>query len=124
MKSKLKSKENNKYTAIEDENGKLLTSEEEIDNETIKHYTKVLENRQIKTNLKDYQLEREKLCEERINEARNLFKLHVLDTGFLKLLDQLVTKSRLPGSPLTLPLIKFGASSFSFEFRSPPNSVP
>ena len=70
MKSKLKSKENNKYTAIEDENGKLLTSEEEIDNETMKHYTKVLENRKIKTNLEQYQIEREQLCEERIKEAR------------------------------------------------------
>ena len=30
MKSKLKSKEANKYTAIEDENGKLLTAEEDI----------------------------------------------------------------------------------------------
>ena len=70
MKSKLKSKENNKYTAIEDKNGKLLTSEEEIDNETMKHYTKVLENRKIKTNLEQYQIEREQLCEERIKEAR------------------------------------------------------
>ena len=70
MKNKLKSKESNKYTAIEDENGKLLTSEKDIDEETIKHYTKVLENRKIKTNLEEYQIEREKLCEERINEAR------------------------------------------------------
>ena len=70
MKAKLKSKESNKYTAIEDENGKLLTSEKDIDEETIKHYTKVLENRKIKTNLEEYQIEREKLCEERINEAR------------------------------------------------------
>ena len=47
IKSKLQPKMSNKYTAIEDENGKLLTSEEDIDNETVKHYTKVLENRKI-----------------------------------------------------------------------------
>ena len=38
----------NKYTAIEDENGELLTNEEDIDKETVKHYTKVLENKKIR----------------------------------------------------------------------------
>ena len=40
IKSKLKPKLNNKYTAIEDDNGKLLTNEEDINNQTVKHYTK------------------------------------------------------------------------------------
>ena len=60
----------NKYTAIVDENGKLLTSEEDIDNETVKNYTKVLENRKISPNLEEYQKDREELCEIRIREAK------------------------------------------------------
>ena len=40
IKSKLKPKLDNKYTAIEDDNGKLLTNEEDINNQTVKHYTK------------------------------------------------------------------------------------
>ena len=47
-----------------------MTAEEDIDQETVKHYTKVLENRKIKAGLEQYQVEREQLCEERINEAR------------------------------------------------------
>ena len=58
------------YTAIEDENGKLLTSEDDIDNETVKHYSKVLENRKISPNLEEYQKDREELCEIRIKEAK------------------------------------------------------
>ena len=54
IKSKLKPRIRNTYTAIEDEDGKLLTSEEDIDNETVKHYTKVLENRKISPNLEEY----------------------------------------------------------------------
>ena len=70
IKSKLKPKLSNKYTAIEDKNGKLLTTETEIDEETVKHYTKVLENRQMKPNLEQYKKEREELCEIRIKEAK------------------------------------------------------
>ena len=60
----------NKYTAIEDENGELLTNEEDIDKETVKHYTKVLENKKIAPNLNEYQKDRERLCESRIKEAK------------------------------------------------------
>ena len=70
IKSKLKPKMSNKYTAIVDENGKLLTSEEDIDNETVKNYTKVLENRKISPNLEEYQKDREELCEIRIKEGK------------------------------------------------------
>ena len=69
IKSKLRPKLENKYTAIEDDNGKLLTNEEDIDNQTVKHYTKVLENKQIAPNLSEYQRDRERLCESRIKEA-------------------------------------------------------
>ena len=61
---------NNKHTAIEDENGKLITKEEDINNETVKHYKKVLENRKMSPNLAEYQKQREKLCESRIKEAK------------------------------------------------------
>ena len=45
-------------------------SEEYIDNETVKHYSKVLENRKISPNLEEYQKDREELCEIRIKEAK------------------------------------------------------
>ena len=61
---------NNKHTAIEDENGKLITNEENINNETVKHYKKVLENRKMSPNLAENQEQREKLCESRIKEAK------------------------------------------------------
>ena len=70
IKSKLKPKLSNKYTAIEDGDGKLLTTGAEIDEETVKHYTKVLENRQIKPNLEQHKKDREELCETRIKEAK------------------------------------------------------
>ena len=60
----------NKYTAIEDENGELLTNEDDIDKETVKHYTKVLENKKIAPNLNEHQKDRERLCESRIKEAK------------------------------------------------------
>ena len=62
----------NKYTAIEDDNGKLLTNEEDIDNQTVKHYKKVLENKQIAPNLSAYQRDRERLCESKIKEAKKI----------------------------------------------------
>ena len=47
-----------------------MTSGEDIDKETIKHYTNVLENRKIKIDLEQYQLDREDLCDTRIKKAR------------------------------------------------------
>ena len=69
IKSKLKPKMCNSYTAIEDANGKLLTKEKDIEKETVKHYSKVLENRTIKKGLEQHQKEREELCEQRMKVA-------------------------------------------------------
>ena len=70
LKKKLIGKPNNPPTAIVDENGKLATTKQEIEKVSLKHFTKVLENRTIKEGLDNHQKEREKLCELRIEQAR------------------------------------------------------
>ena len=47
--------------------GKLLTSEDDIKAEAIKHYKNVFKEREISKDLQDFQVTREKLCDERLN---------------------------------------------------------
>ena len=70
LKHKLKPKMNNQVNAVEDESGELKTNVKDIEEATIKHYSKVLENREIKESLKEYKKEREDLCNKRIEAAK------------------------------------------------------
>ena len=56
-------------TAMKDAEGNLLTTEEEIKAETVRHYTGVFKHPPIDEHLMSYRLEREKLCEQRLEEA-------------------------------------------------------
>ena len=71
---KLKKKIHNNFnappTVMKDSEGNLLTSKEDIIVETVKYYTKVLENRKIKEGLESHQKEREELAKARINIAK------------------------------------------------------
>ena len=69
LKNKLRPKYNNCPTAMLDINGKLVTKGEELKKLTMEHYKRVLTNRPIKSELIQYQTEREQLCQERIKEA-------------------------------------------------------
>ena len=63
---KLKNKLNKKYpdppTAMNDEHENLITRKEEIQEQTLKYYQKVLENKTINTDLKDHQRARNELA--------------------------------------------------------------
>ena len=50
-------------------NGMLLTNENDIRNEAVKHCKKVFEEKPIDDELKDYKKEREDLCDQRLREA-------------------------------------------------------
>ena len=69
LKKKLSSGQNDPPTAMKDEDGNLLTSEEEIKNEALKHYKKVFEDKAIDEDLTDQEVEREKLCADRLDQA-------------------------------------------------------
>ena len=56
-------------TAMQDSKGKLLTDKEEILEETVKHYEKVLQNRPIKEGLEEHKSEREHLANQRLKQA-------------------------------------------------------
>ena len=70
---KLTKKFNNIYTepptALVDEKGNLIISEEGINNENLKHYKNVLKNKPINEELKDHRRAREKLAMMRIENA-------------------------------------------------------
>ena len=70
LKNKLRPKKTSNPTAMIDKNGKLITDGDEIKKATLDHYKNVLANRNLIPDLKEHQLEREKLCEERIKVAR------------------------------------------------------
>ena len=69
LKNKLRPKSQNSPTAMLNKDGKLITSSNGLKTANMEHFKKVLENRPIKPELKEYQKEREQLCEERILEA-------------------------------------------------------
>ena len=59
-------------TAMKGADGSLLTSKDDLKKETVDHYSNVLKNREIKTNLKDHKKERDKLCSLRLDEAKEV----------------------------------------------------
>ena len=69
LKNKLRPKVRNLPTAMLDQSGKLLTSAEGIKQGAMNHFKDVLRNRPIKSNLEMYQVERESLCKQRVEEA-------------------------------------------------------
>ena len=69
LKNKLRSKTNNTPTAINNQNGALVTGSGGIKIATMEHFKKVLDNRPVKKGLGKYQDERELLCKERIRIA-------------------------------------------------------
>ena len=70
LKKKLSGKISNTTNALIDKNGKLVTNREDIKKVTAEHYSKVLENRQIKEGLENHKKEREELCMKRIEMAK------------------------------------------------------
>ena len=58
-------------TAMKDREGNILTTEEEIKAEAIKHYKSVFEDKEIDSDYKTHKDERENLCSERIKQAAN-----------------------------------------------------
>ena len=70
LKSKLRPKFNDYPTAILDTHGNLATTKEEIQNATVNHYKDVLRNRPILPNLEEHKVQREELCNMRIDKAR------------------------------------------------------
>ena len=59
-------------TAMKGADGSLLTSKDDLKKETVKHYSNVLRNREIKTNLGDHKKERDKLCALRLDQAKKV----------------------------------------------------
>ena len=50
---------------MKDEQGNLITGKEEIQEQTLKYYQKLLENRTIKEDLNDHQKAREELAKKK-----------------------------------------------------------
>ena len=53
-------------SAMLNQEGKLLTNDEDIIAESVSHYKRVFENREIKAGLEDVKASKEKLCKERL----------------------------------------------------------
>ena len=69
LKKKLSPKCRHPPTAMKDDKGNLITSEEAIEALAVDTYKKRLENRQINDNLKNLQKDKEELCKQRIKIA-------------------------------------------------------
>ena len=71
---KLKKKLHKNYkdppTAMKDSKGNLITEKGKILDETVKYYTKVLENREIKKGLEKHKEDRELLAERRLEQSK------------------------------------------------------
>ena len=67
LKKKLSPKVSDPPTAMINSVGKLITSEDDIKAEAIKHYKNVFKEREISKDMKDFQVAREKLCDDRLN---------------------------------------------------------
>ena len=70
LKKKLCPESRDTPCAMLDDNGNLLTSNKAIKERAVKVYSKRLEANTIKDNMKDLELETNKLCESRMNECR------------------------------------------------------
>ena len=71
LKKKLSPRPSEPPTAMESDNGVLLTAPDQIANEAVKHYTKLLENKPMAEKHKDIQTVKENLCEIRLKTAAN-----------------------------------------------------
>ena len=69
LKQKLSPRHSEPITAMKDANGNLLTSEEDIKAETLKHYKIVFTNNNIDNEYKHYEINQEKLCQKRLEDA-------------------------------------------------------
>ena len=69
LKKKLSPRCVNPPSVMVDSNGKILTSEEDIKDEAIKHYKKVFKSKVIKQGLEDMQKDKEMLCLKHIEKA-------------------------------------------------------
>ena len=70
LKKKLNPRAQDPPTAMLDEDGNLVTSAKGVENISVKHYSKVLENRAMKENLIHLKDAKEELCEERVKSAK------------------------------------------------------
>ena len=70
LKKKLNPRAQDPPTAMLDEDGNLVTSAKGVENISIKHYSKVLENRPMADKHNELQNAKERLCEERVKSAK------------------------------------------------------
>ena len=70
LKKKLHKSFNEPPSAMRNSDGELLTRKQNILDETVKYYCKVLENRKIKEGLENHQNKREDLAKARMNIAK------------------------------------------------------
>ena len=71
LRKKLSPFQKDPKTALLDPNGNLITSAKNLEKHTPNHYKNVLSNRTIKPELNNLQTNKEDLCEERIEIAKN-----------------------------------------------------
>ena len=71
LKKKLSPRSTEPPTAMENSNGKLITKKEDILEEAVNHYKSVFKQREIEPSLEQLQIDRERLCEERLKIAAN-----------------------------------------------------
>ena len=69
LKQKLAPRFKDPPTAMKDADGKLLTTDEEVRKEAMKHYKNVFDYKPIDEEFKVYEMQREKLCDERLEKA-------------------------------------------------------
>ena len=69
LKKKLSPKPNEPPTAMETPDGKLLTDDDDILEEAVKHYKAVFKKRDMIEGLESFEEQQEKLCQERLEQA-------------------------------------------------------
>ena len=69
LKKKLSPKASDPPTAMLNSDGKLITSDDDIKAEAVKHYKNVFKEREIIEDLKDFKVTRENLCHKRLQKA-------------------------------------------------------
>ena len=69
LRQKLSPRPSEPPTAMKNKEGKLLTSEDDIKDEAVKHYKNVFKNSAIDEEFKPHEIEREELCKLRLKSA-------------------------------------------------------
>ena len=99
LKSKITPKVSNVPTAMKDSEGKLMTSKNDIQKETMEYYSYVLRNRNIKEGLENHKNEKEDLCEIRLEYTKSIKSPPWLRTDIIKAMKGLkAKKSRDPNN--------------------------